>query len=66
MTRIGGVISGGNNCLRTYARQYLGAFAYRFNSRFNLAELLRNLLSHAALTAPKRERQIRKWAESRD
>lgn len=45
-----------------YARQYLGAFAYRFS----LADLLRNPLSHAALTVPTRERQIRRGAESRD
>lgn len=49
-----------------YARQYLGAFAYRFNSRFDLAELLRHLLGHAALTAPTRERQIRAEAEVHD
>ena len=49
-----------------YARSYLGAFAYRFNSRFNLVELLRNLLGHAARTSPTRERQIRGSAEAHD
>lgn len=49
-----------------YASQYLGAFAYRFNSRFNLRVLLRDLLGHAATTAPVREHQIRGMAEVHD
>ena len=49
-----------------YANQYLGAFAYRFNQRFNLHALLDNLLGHAAATAPTRERQIRAVAEVHD
>jgi transposase-like protein len=46
-----------------YASQYLGAFSYRFNQRFNLQALLRNLLGHAATAVPTRERQIRAMAE---
>ena len=42
-----------------YASQYLGAFAYRFNRRFNLQTLLGDLLGHAATASPTRERQIR-------
>ena len=49
-----------------YASQYLGAFAYRFNQRFNLDALLDNLLGHAATAAPSRERQIRAVAEVHD
>lgn len=52
--------------VRQVRRQYLGAFAYRFNSRFDLAELVRNLLDHAALTAPTYERQIRGIDEVHD
>lgn len=51
---------------RKYASQYLGAFAYRFNGRFNLRSLLLGLLGHAATASPTRERQIRGKAEVRD
>ena len=51
---------------RKYASQYLGAFAYRFNGRFNLKNLLLGLLGHAATASPTRERQIRGKAEVRD
>ncbi len=49
-----------------YASQYLGAFAYRFNQRFNLNALLDNLLNQAATAPPNRERQIRAMAEVHD
>lgn len=49
-----------------YASNYLGAFAYRFNARFDLQELLGALLGHAATGAPTRERQIRCMAEVHD
>ena len=49
-----------------YASHYLGAFAYRFNTRFNLQALLRGLLGHAATASPHRERQIRAMAEVHD
>ena len=49
-----------------YASQYLGAFAYRFNQRFNLNALLDNLLNHAATAQPTREWQIRAMAEVHD
>ena len=46
-----------------YAGHYLGAFAYRFNRRFQLPALLHALLGHAATAAPTPERQIRGEAE---
>jgi transposase-like protein len=49
-----------------YAAHYLGAFAYRFNGRFNLQTLLLNLFGHAATSAPTREHQIRAKAEIHD
>lgn len=49
-----------------YARQYLGAFAYRFNARFDLRELLHNLLGDAAAATPTREHHIRGGAEVHD
>ena len=49
-----------------YADQYLGAFAYRFNQRFNLQSLQDNLFGHAATAAPTRERQFRAVAEAHD
>lgn len=48
---------------RKHARQYLGAFAYRFNARFDLRQLLTDLLGHAATATPTRERHIRGMAE---
>lgn len=41
-----------------YANQYLGAFAYRFNWRFDLRALLTGLIGHASTNSPTRERQI--------
>lgn len=49
-----------------YASQYLGAFAYRFNRRFDLRTLLTDLIGHAATNSPTRERQIRGGAEGHD
>jgi transposase-like protein len=58
------MISGAHKAFKfaKYASQYLGAFSYRFNRRFNLQALLRNLLGHAAAAVPTRERQIRAMA----
>jgi transposase-like protein len=49
-----------------YASHYLGAFAYRFNRRFNLQTLLLGLIGHAATSTPTREHQIRATAEVHD
>jgi ribosomal protein L37AE/L43A len=51
---------------RKYAHAYLGAFAYRFNRRFDLRQLLEGLIGHAATSSPARERQIRREAEDHD
>jgi len=51
---------------RKYAQQYLGAFAYRFNGRFDLRELLHGLLRHSATGSATRERHIRAMAEVYD
>lgn len=62
------MIDGGNKAFRfaKYASQYLGAFAYRFNSRFDLRHLLHTLLGHAATSSPMPERLIRGQAEIHD
>ena len=44
---------------RKYATRYLGAFAYRFNRRFDLRTLHQRLLLAAALCAPQPQRVIR-------
>ncbi len=49
-----------------YTAHYLGAFAYRFNRRFNLKLLLTKLLGLAANARPTREHQIRGLAELHD
>jgi hypothetical protein len=61
-------ISGGHKAFKfaKYADSYLGAFAYRFNGRFNLPALLLGLIGHAASSQPARERQIRGAAEVHD
>jgi hypothetical protein len=46
-----------------YAAQYLGAFSYRFNHRFDLQGLVVQLIRDAARAQPQRERQIRGSAE---
>ena len=49
-----------------YASQYLGAFCYRFNRRFDLRQLAADLVGHAATSPPVRERFIRGLAELHD
>lgn len=62
------LISGAHKAFRfgKYAEHYLGAFAYRFNRRFDLRTLLRGLIGDAASLSPTRERQIRGRAEVHD
>lgn len=48
---------------RKYAEQYLGAFAYRFNRRFDLSTLTQRLLVAAAQCVPHSQRSIRVVAE---
>ena len=62
------MINGGYKAFKfnKYASHYLGAFAYRFNRRFNLPALLGGLLGSAATSGPTRERQIRELAEVHD
>ncbi|MFY9511694.1 MAG: transposase [Rubrivivax sp.] len=42
-----------------YAGRYLGAFAYRFNRRFDLADLVVRLVVDVCRSAPSPERLIR-------
>lgn len=49
-----------------YASQYLGAFCYRFNRRFDLRHLVLELIGHGAMAGPVRERVIRGKAELHD
>ncbi len=42
-----------------YAKRYLGAFAYRFNRRFDLSTLHQRLLVAALHCAPQSQRAIR-------
>lgn len=55
------MINGGHKAFKfgKYASQYLGAFCYRFNARFDLRNLLEMLISHAATGPPTREHNIR-------
>jgi hypothetical protein len=46
-----------------YANRYLGAIAYRFNRRFDLAKLVGGLLSAATRTPAITETTIRSGAE---
>jgi len=48
---------------RKYAEQYLGAFAYRFNRRFNLKTLSQRLLPAAVQRGSHSQRSIRALAE---
>ena len=48
---------------RKYAVQYLGAFSYRFNQRFDLHTLVTQLIGDVIRAKPQRERQIRGLAE---
>lgn len=61
-------ISGAHKAFRfaKYASHYLGAFNYRFNHRFDLHGLLRDVLGHVAHARPLTERNIRQQAETRD
>lgn len=45
------------NC-RKYAQQHLSAFAYRFNHRFNLRDLITSLLVDVAKASPRTEKSI--------
>lgn len=49
-----------------YPDHYLGAFAYRFNNRFDLRAMLLGLVGQAARSSPVPERQIRGLAEVHD
>jgi len=48
-----------------YASQYLGAFAYRFNHRFDLRAMVRMLIGDCVLARPVPQRVIRGEAEDR-
>jgi hypothetical protein len=51
---------------RKYVQTYLGAFAYRFNHRFDLRDLIANLIVDAARTKPVPKKMIRgRHAEAR-
>jgi len=50
---------------RKYAAHYLGAFAYRFNRRFDLRDLVSRLIVDVARCAPIREQVVRQHAEAR-
>jgi hypothetical protein len=51
---------------RKYAQTYLGAFAYRFNHRFDLRDLIARLIVDAARTKPVPKGMIRdRHAEAR-
>jgi hypothetical protein len=60
------MINGGYKAFKfnKYASHYHGAFAYRFNRRFNLPALLGGLLGNAATSGPTREHQSRDLAEA--
>lgn len=62
------MVNGGHKSFKfsKYAGHYLGAFAYRFNRRVNLQNLLRGLVGHAATASPRPEHQIRGTAEVHD
>lgn len=51
---------------RKYASQYLGVFCYRFNRRFDLQQLISELIGHGASARPVRERFIGGQAEVHD
>lgn len=51
---------------RKYASQYLGAFCYRFNRRFDLYRMVGELIGHGVAATPLRERVIRGKAEVHD
>jgi len=49
---------------RKYAQHYLAAFAYRFNRRFDLRDLLANLVADVARASPITEKRVRANAEA--
>ena len=51
---------------RKYANQYLGAFCYRFNRRFDLRQMVSELIGNGANAKPLREHVIRGRAEVHD
>ena len=50
---------------RKYAAHYLAAFAYRFDRRFNLRDLVSPLIVDVSRCAPVREQVVRQHAEAR-
>lgn len=62
------MISGAHKSFKfgKYAGQYLGAFCFRLNRRFDLRALVPELIAHAATFPPVRERAIRGLAEVHD
>lgn len=58
-------INGAHKCFHfaKYALRYLGAFAYRFNRRFNLSAIVDQLILHVTATKPKPQPIVRKQAE---
>jgi len=58
-------ISGAHKAFKfgKYATQYLGAFSYRFNHRFDLHRLVSQLIGDAIQARPLRQREIRGLAE---
>lgn len=62
------MISGAHKSFKfgKYASQYLGAFCYRFNRRFNLRQIVSDIITHGAMCAPLRERAVRGVGEVHD
>jgi hypothetical protein len=58
-------ISGAHKAFKfgKYATQYLGAFSYRFNHRFDLYRLVSQLIGDVSRARPLRQREIRGLAE---
>lgn len=50
---------------RKYAAHYLAAFAYRFNRRFDLRDLVARLIVDVARSKPVTETLVRAHAEAR-
>jgi hypothetical protein len=47
-----------------HANRYLGAFAYRFNCRFDLTQLVHGLISKTMKVEPLAEKVVRRGAEA--
>lgn len=61
------IVGHGSHCLyQCRGYKHVGALAYGFNSRCDVAEFLRNLLGHAIHTAPTRRRRIQDMAGGHD